>query len=253
MPLPQPVPLYDFALDQTNLEIFPPEIWQSPYVIFHGTAAYHSAAIESNGIMLKTPFDILAAKKLIEFLQREDVSRFDLPKSVLKRTTAHGLTGYIYRIEQRQLRLSFSHLSYICAQFASGLLKGGQSLLYIAEAQQIIDEAIQSNLLLREEIDHDITQLFADVTDIKNSEGVVYAIRVPSTLDGLEHNNGIIHCDIPIPREWLIGKVIIPDDFDPNLLQQLAVNQKNMLKLTRTRNSLDALIDKKNHPEDFEE
>lgn len=248
-----PLHLFDYTLDEQNFEIFPEQIWQNKYVIYHGTAAYHSPVIERDGIQLKTPFDIPAAKKLIELLKREDISPFDVPKSILRSTTAEGLAAYIYGIEHGELRLSFSHLSYICAQFASGSLKGGQSLHYIIEAQDIVTNAIQSNPAFQDEIDGDVTELFAEVATIRASEGVVYAIEVPHTLDGLELQNGVIHSYTPIPKDWLIGKVHIPNDFDLNLYPRSTVNQRNISKLTQNRFSLGVLIDKKNYPEDFEE
>jgi hypothetical protein len=243
---------YDYQFDQENLEIFPKEIWSDPYVIFHGTSEYHSSDIENNGIIKgKSPFDVDIARKLIELLELDDFKKYDFPKNIAQLTTARGLNGYLYSIENVNFRLSFSYLSYACVLYSSGGFKGGLSLHYINEARDIINHAVSNNAMLKSIIEDDIFYLFNKVDQILNSRGVVYAIKVPKTLDGLEMGTGAIHSTLSILKEYIIGKVIVPNNIELNQLDHSMISSKHTLKLNQSSSSIGVLIEKKNHPEDY--
>jgi hypothetical protein len=245
-----PITIYPYQFDAQTLEIFPQEIAANTFVVFHGTAEYHSENIENNGLQLgRCPYDIEAAKELCILLTNPLIVPYDLPNR-FGQTCHSSFNGYIFGIENNQLRLSFSHLSYGCVPFASGPLKGGQSLNHVNEAQRIINIAIANNPILAENITPTISNLFNQVQQIQNSNGVVYAIRFPNTLVGLEMGTGAVHSTIDITLEYIIGKVIIPENgVQPNIsIQQISA--KLHYKLFTPPNSLGILIEKINSPEE---
>ena len=134
--------------------------------------------------------------------------------------------------------------------FASGPLKGGQSLNHVNEAQRIINAAIADNPSLAESITPTISNLFNEVQQIQNSNGVVYAIRFPNTLVGLEMGTGVVHSTIDIPLEYIIGKVIIPEDGVQDNITIQNISTTHHKKLFTPPNGLGILIEKNNFPED---
>jgi hypothetical protein len=245
-----PITIYPYQFDAQTLEIFPQEIAANTFVVFHGTAEYHSENIENNGLQLgRCPYDIEAAKELCILLTNPLIVPYDLPNR-FGQTCHSSFNGYIFGIENNQLRLSFSHLSYGCVPFASGPLKGGQSLNHVNEAQRIINAAIADNPSLAGSITPTISYLFNQVQQIQNSNGLVYAIRFPNTLDGLEMGTGVIHSTIDIPFDYIIGKVIIPaNGVHANVtIPQISIKHQN--KLYTSPNGLGILIEKNNFPEE---
>jgi hypothetical protein len=248
-----PITTYPYQFNAQTLEIFPEEIASNPFVVYHGTAEYHSENIENNGFQLGScPYDIEAAKELCILLTNPAIVPYDLPNQY-GQTCYSSFNGYIFGIENNQLRLSFSHLSYGCVPFAKGPLKGGQSINHVNEAQRIINIAIANNPNLAESITPAILNLFNQVQQIQNSNGLVYAIRFPHTLDGLEMGTGVVHSNLAIPVEYIIGKVIIPPNgVQANVtMQQISTTHHN--KLFTPPNGLGILIEKNNFPEEDNE
>jgi len=114
------IELFDFNYDNEKSEIFPPSIYDDPYVVFHGTSTYHSQSIEENGFIKGfSPFNLEDGKELVKFLVLDQVKPFDKP-TFLGFNTSTFLSSYIAGIENGQFRLSCSYLSYFCGYFASG-------------------------------------------------------------------------------------------------------------------------------------
>ncbi|MDP2161974.1 MAG: hypothetical protein Q8K02_15950 [Flavobacterium sp.] len=245
-----PITTYPYQFNAETLEIFPQEIASNTFVLYHGTAEYHSENIENNGFHLGScPFDIEAARELCTLLNNPLIVPYDLPNQY-EQTCHSNFKGYIFGIENGQLRLSFSHLSYGCVPFASGPLKGGQSLNHVNEARRIINAAIVDNPILADNITPAIINLFNEVEQIQNSNGVVYAIRFPDTLVGLEVGIGVVHSNLAIPLEYIIGKVIIPEDGIPENITMQNISKTHQRKLFTAPNGLGILIEKNNFPED---
>lgn len=240
---------FPYQLDVDSLEIFPETISRDNYVLFHGTSEYHSNDIENNGFIRgKSPFDLNAAIELHTFLDRPDIKPFDIPNRY-GQTCYSGLGGYIFGIKNDQIRISFSHLSYGCVPFAFGNLKGGQSLNHINEARSIIENAIQVNPKIQAELGPTILNLFAKIQEIQNARGVVYAVKFPNSLDGLEMGTGVIHSNLAIPKGNIIGKMFIPTNINVSVITPQVISAKHQDKLYRYPDGLAILIDKKNNPE----
>lgn len=248
-----PVTIYPFEFNAQTLEIYPEEIVSDTFVVYHGTAEYHSNNIETNGFQLgRCPYDINAARELCNLLSNTSIVPYDLPNRY-GQTCYSSFNGYIFGIENNQLRLSFSHLSYGCVPFATGPLKGGQSLNHVNEARRIINTAIAENPSLGVLMTPTISNLFDQVQQIQNSNGIVYAIRFPRTLDGLEMGAGVIHCNLDIPSEYIIGKITIPEDgIQANVTMQ-NISSTHHRKLFTPPNGLGILIEKKNFQEEVDE
>lgn len=222
---------YPFNLDTNNLEVFPPKVWQDPFVVFHGTSSTHSLNIETNGFLKSySPYDLDAAKELVRILQLPQIEVFDT-KSIVGMTQAETLKDYINAIEKEYFRLSFSYLSSLCVLYATGLSKGGQTVGTIRRAKEILDNAIAAGKAASSQITKPISSLFHGVEEINNSEAVVYAVRLPQDLNGITIEGTGIHSTVNIPANSIIGKTVIPNDFDIKLIDIKVANSKRTSKL----------------------
>ncbi len=114
--------------------------------------------------------------------------------------------------------------------------------------RQIIEAAIYHKPSISNLISNNLSGLFNSVQQIQTAVGVVYAVRVPTSLDGLEMGTGVIHSTIPIPTTNIIGKVKIPLNIDINKYNQTLVSHKHKEKLFNIPNGLGILLRKKNNP-----
>ncbi len=227
------MPIFDFNFDKVNLEIFPNYIWQDPNVVFHGTSEYHSLEIERNGFIPATsPFDINDAKELIRVLQLPEIITFDQPKA-FGMTVSRTLNSYVFGIENRDFRLSFAYLSYLCVFFSTGQSKGGQTLGNIREAKSIIQQAIQANQAVEGLITEPINRLFELESNVANANGVVYALRLSPPYNGITEEYGNIHSTVPVTANNIIGKVILPNNINLNQFTIQTVKQRNQQKLLK--------------------
>lgn len=224
---------YPYQHDSENLEIVPKEIWTNPMIVFHGTTTYHSENIEKNGLIINTPpYNIDHVKILVGTLKSNDFSKFDTQKGFFKWTTAFGIEHYLDAIQKKEFRISFSPLSSACVAFTTSATKGGQAFRDIREAKQIIDSAINYDNSIASKIPNEINLLFNELEKVNKSHGVVYAIKLPDDLNGIECNmNNVIYSTVSIPKELIIGKVIIPDSPVELQIMQTKINDKIKTKL----------------------
>lgn len=225
------VEIFDYQLDTDNWEIFPKHIWTDPYVVFHGTSSFHSNSIEQGGwVKGHSPFDIADATELVRVLELPLIKPFDIA-TVCDLTTAKTLKSYIAANQFDQFRLSFSYLSSQCALFSTGKSKGGQTLGNVREAKKNIEAAMTANPSLQGVLTEPINRLYNLADEIERASGVVYAIKLPKELDGITEEYGVIHSNISIPKELIIGKVIISNDIDLNSLDRAILKERNKAKL----------------------
>src|SRR6202035_3735543 len=97
---------FDFEFNSVVLEVFPKQIWENPYHVFHGTSAFHSKQIESRGFIKGyCPFDETQARKLISILSMEFIQDCD---QVLTSSWARSKFELEYYLSNIRLwRLSF--------------------------------------------------------------------------------------------------------------------------------------------------
>jgi len=224
---------YQYQQDDENLEIVPKEVWTNPMVVFHGTTTYHSENIEKNGFIVnRPPYNIDHVEILVGILKSNDFSKFDHKKGFLNWTTAFGIEHYLDAIHKKEFRLSFSSLSSACVAFTTSIAKGGQAFRDIREAKQIFDFAINSDNSLENKIPNEVLLLFNELEKIEISQGVVYAIKLSDDLNGVECDiNNVIYSSVSIPKELIIGKVLIPDSPDVLQIAQTKINDKIKSKL----------------------
>ena len=225
--------IYNYNLDRINLEIFPPEIWENPNIIFHGTSEYHSQQVERNGFVPATsPFNMDDARELIRVLQLPEIIPFDRPQ-LFGMTVSRSLNSYIFGIENNDFRLSFAYLSYLCVYYSTGRLKGGQTFGNVRQAKVIIEEAIQTNPEVEEYITEPINRLFQLESDVADANGVVYAVKIEEPYNGIAMEYGNIHSTLAIPPNRIIGKVILSDDINLNEFTIDIAKQRNKQKLIK--------------------
>jgi hypothetical protein len=235
--------VYNFNLDAEHLEIFPTEVWQDPFVVYHGTTSIHSNNIEANGFIKGvSPFNLEQAKELISVLESAAVKPFDTP-SVIGMTQAQTLKDYINAIERGYFRLSFSYLSYQCVLFASGPSKGGQTFGTVRKAKEVIEQAISANAIDSSTITEPITELFRLSNIAADSGSLVYAVKLPNDLKNIKLEYNVIYSSDNIPANQIIGKVCIPDNFDLNTIDRKNINTKLMSKLYKPKN-IGAILNK---------
>ena len=225
---------FDYIFDEDNLEIFPKEIWENPYVVFHGTSEFHSSNIEKNGLIKATsPFDIKEAEELLRVLNLPQVSQFDQPKTFLNLTVRNTLASYVFGIQNNDFRLSFAYLSYLCVFFSTGKLIGGQTFGNIREAQIILKKAIAYYPEISSQLTEPIIRLFKLGDEIAKTNGVVYAIKLKPPFTGIMEEYGTIHSEFSIDKDSIIGKVILPSNIDTLGIDIALVKKRNQSKLIK--------------------
>jgi hypothetical protein len=229
--------VFPFSLDNINLEIVPHDIWSNPMIVFHGTSVYHSASIEEKGFIVNSPpYEIEKAKILVNTLMNNDFAIYDEKKGLFNWTTALGIKHYLDSIENEGFRLSFSPLSLVAAQYTLSETKGGQALRDIRVAKQIFETALQQDFSLQEKIPNEVKQLFDLVSEIDNSDSVVYVIQLTDDLKGIECDmNNVIYSKRTIPKELVIGKVIVPSSFVQNTIDKKLIDCRIKTKLHTNR------------------
>ncbi len=224
---------FEYQLDTENWEIFPKDIWSDPYLIFHGTSSFHSETIEQNGwVKGHSPYDIADAAELINVLELPLIKPFD-KATIFDLTTAKTLKSYVAANRYDQFRLSFAYLSSLCVLFSTGKSKGGQTLGNVRDAKEIIENATIANPSLQCVLTDPLERLFSLADQIDKASGVVYAIKLPKELEGITEEYGVIYSTISIPKELIVGKVIIPDDIDMSVLDRKFLSKKNKAKLLK--------------------
>jgi hypothetical protein len=222
-----------YQLDNINLEIVPQDIWSNPLNVFHGTTTYHSERIENKGFIVNSaPYNIEDVKILVQTLKSPDFEKYDLKKGYFNWTTAFGIEHYLDALEKKEFRLSFTPVSLASAQYTFAETKGGQALRDIREAKKILDFALIQNQSLEDKIPEEVIHLFDVIQEIDNSIGVVYVVRLPDDLNGIECDmNNVIYSNLSIPRERIIGKILIPNQLTELELDKNLINNKIKSKL----------------------
>lgn len=225
-----PIEEHPFHLYEQSLEIFPERISNDQYVVYHGTSILNSARIEADGFQIGiAPFDIMAAIELVNLLRRPEFVLYDRP-CVLGNTTASGLEHYLSYIQGDEAKISFSNLSFAATSFASGELKGGQAQHYIGEARLILHEAVFKNTALINLIPDSVQQILNNYEDVQNNIGVVYAIKIPQTLENFTLQNSVVFATATVPVDLIIAKVFVHGRSD---IQMKIVNSKLKSKLEK--------------------
>lgn len=224
---------YTYNLDIDNLEVFPNEIYKDPFVVFHGTSTYHSENIERNGfIKAQSPFNLDEARELIRILRLPEIMMYDTPLFG-GMTLAESLQHYINAIDGNNLRLSFSCLSYQCVLFSNGESKGGQAVGTIRRAEQIIFKAILEELVTNAVITEQVSRLFNLTKNIENAQGIIYAIKLSDSLDGITLENRVVYSSQNISVDSIIGKVLLPNEIQ--IIDKATINKKLLDKLYNAR------------------
>ena len=185
--------------------------------------------IESKGLIKgNPPYDAKLGYRLVELLRTTDFSEFDVKEGRTK-TTADSIESYLNRLKSGDLRLSFSSLSGACLRYTTKDYLGGQSFGHIKGAKKIIDDAVLHKVGLNNQLPPELESLWQRLDSIENSKGVVYAIKLDD-FSKVSHNLGVIYADKNIPAQNIIGKVIIPSDFDFYNLNPTLMRQKTLQK-----------------------
>lgn len=228
---------FSFSIDNLNLEIVPQEIWSNPMIVYHGTSVYHSNRIEESGFIVNlVPYEIDKVKILVETLKSNDFSKYDEKKGFFNWTTAFGIEHYLDAIKKGEFRLSFTPSSLVAAQYTFSETKGGQALRDIRVAKQIFETAVKRDNSLQEKIPIEVIQLFELVSEIDNSNSVVYAVQLTDDLQGIECDmNNVIYSNISIPKELIVGKVLVPNSFGQNVFDKKLIDNRIKAKLHTNR------------------
>ncbi len=125
-------------------------------------------------------------------------------------------------------------------------LRGGQALKDIRIAKQIFETAISNNNNLKDKIPNELNTLFDLVTEIDISDSIVYAVKIPDDLKGIECDiNNVIYSNISMPKELILGKVLVPSSFGQNTFKKILID-KMIKKKLHTNDGLAIRIWKKN-------
>jgi len=75
-----------------------------------------------------------------------------------------------------------------------------------------------------------VNRLFDIVKKIDKSHGVVYAIKLPTSLEHVKEEYGMLHLEKSILRESIIGKVILPKDISIDEQEVKRLKEKSIIK-----------------------
>jgi hypothetical protein len=229
-----PMQEYPFHLYEPLFEIFPANISNDPFVVYHGTSILNSERIENNGFLAGiAPFEIAQAIDLINLLRSPSFSPYDAPMGMLNQTIAKGLEDYIQYVQSRSARISFTSLSFAATTFASGELKGGQALQYVGKARSILQRAVFDDIKLRPLIPDSVLGLLNYYDCIQNNLGVVYAINIPTDLSNYQLENYVLYSSGTILPNSIIAKVIVREV--PNISLKMII-EKLKAKLQKSTN-----------------
>jgi len=220
---------FDYEFDSKSFEIFPRKIWEHADVVFHGTSAFYSEDIEKKGFIRSfIPFRLEDAKELVYTLKLPAIKEFDIFNSDV--TVSSTLNNYIEDL--KYFRLSFAYLSSSCIPFSIGRKKGGQILGKIRCAKDIISKAISYHPEIKDKISPNIKNLFNLEQNVANANGVVYAVKL-SDYKEISDEYEIIYSGRNIPPTSIIGKVILPNNFNYFGCDATAIKKKNKEKILK--------------------
>jgi hypothetical protein len=232
---------FPYNFDPEELEIFPSEIYSDPFVVYHGTSAYHSPEIESKGLIPgRAPYNLQSARLLVNLLRNPIIAPLDTEK----------LADIIEHYIDNPLRISFGYVSTACETFASGPAKGGQSLVKVRQAETTLQQAKTTGLSI--ELPVDVQELFNTAANIARHPGVIYAVKLPPNLIGITEEFGVIYSSLALFPGALVGKIILPEPSPHQPIPPGRIKQKTFEKLAK-RGFLGHIFNQRDAELDLEE
>ena len=213
---------YDWNPDNVTLEIFPPIINNDNGLIYHGTSALYSDALEENGFLTNhCPFPIPDLTELVAILadlnQPSDFDRGD-PLQI-NFNEAGSIDHFLFHLGHHPI--SFTNNGFAALKYATGDSKGGQIVGKIYKAILKVREGI-NELPLENENRGELTGRLLGIQhienmceDIQNSPGVVYVINPPIYFyDNLRVDHKVIFSDQEIIPEMIVAKTVVELDYE---------------------------------------
>ena len=228
------IPLFEWEFEEKTLNIFPPEIARNPYMVYHGTSLVHSTNIETSGF--KIDYQPVEKDRVFALVKSLDsFGHISDYKSGEMFTTLNDI-GLVeqYLLEVRSI--SFSPVSYVAATYAANF-KGGLLLSKLSFLSNLLIEEIQAGQLENKLSSELLNARFikARCEEIRNTEGVIYAIEVDDNLKSLLYSNiGVIYSRADIPLLAIKGKMIIPIGFQPPQIPNRVIQELLFFKASRS-------------------
>jgi hypothetical protein len=204
---------YTIEYNEEAFQVFPPEMYGNPYLVYHGTSKLFSNRIETKGFIRgHLPFDQNGINTLLQLLSVPLIAALD---------TDNGVYGTVQSVISRYLEyahskpISFAPVSASSLRFAIGDVKGGQILKFIIQGFDIVFKA-QAMRILDKDLEDKFNSILAEYyfcKEILNEQGVIYAVNVRD-LSGIRFDHFVIFSDNNVPPERIIGKMVISKDFD---------------------------------------
>jgi hypothetical protein len=221
---------FNFKYDTDSYEIFPKELYSNPLIVYHGTVEYYSEKIEKDGLIANfTPYNINTVKTLLKILPDINFSKYE--NKDRNCSIAKTIVDYLDIHKKNTRKLSFYCLSATCIKFTQNEYKGGQAFREIRMTKVIIDEVIKNDSNLSKCVINEVKELFDEVEKIDKSNGIVYAIKLPANLQGIELDNYIIRSSLSIPADSIIAKVVIPENYNTQFMNHEILLKRNESKL----------------------
>jgi hypothetical protein len=243
----------DFIFSPNTYEIINHELINNYRIVFHGTTTMHSEFIENNGFVRGyCPFNIDSARNLIRVLEQTGINADFYPNSI--RLTHKGRINQ-YLINLNSVRTSFTPLSSATVPFSLGDSRGGQIFQGIRSAIAYLNE-LNDLETTSADLKSCITDFMvaeqnfiAQANNFLTDQGVVYGVELTNELINnidIDYNN-VVYSKANIPALNIIAKIIIPEDFNPELINPLQVKEHIYRKLYGT-GGLKILVERLNNP-----
>ncbi|WP_196858124.1 hypothetical protein [Pedobacter sp. CAN_A7] len=223
-----PIPVFQVPAVIGSFDLFPLEISSRTDVVYHGTSLAYSEGIETNGFSVgHLPVDRAKVELLVESLGiLGEISNHNANCFLQASLNAPGrLDHYLQKITTN----SFSPLSYTAARYASLPLVGGQIIQFIAETALEVKNKLEAMGNASDDAHiENCSSIILECEGYRQAPGVVYAVSITPELAACFKSNllFVLLSQVDIPREHIVGKMIIPSDF---VLP--AVSEKEKVKL----------------------
>ena len=227
----------------TRIKIFTENFENDETVFYHGSSSIYSNQIEQFGLFPNH-----------KILTQHFYSIFNFAYKVYCFTASKdndfGTFNKVFKAASEYfnsfMRISFSAVSYSAAYYSTGEMAGGQGLRHLVNLKNEL-EKIDFTLLKNCSINISETQLHyykninADIYNIRNSDGVVYAIKFEQSdiihLSYEEHScHSVLFSVNHIQPAKIVAKIVIP--FGINLDRALIdISNEKTLELSQPTNT----------------
>lgn len=208
--------IHQLPIELTSIKIFPDKFENDNSIFFHGTSEIYSYQIENFGLFPNH-----------KPLTQHFYSLFNIADKVYTFTQGNNNDFQNFNIAFRDAfdyfkdftRISFSAVSLSAAYYSTGAMSGGQGLRHLinikTELSRINFSLLTNSIINISEVEkHFYETVDQEISNIKNSNGVVYAFKFDNhDLKQLSYDKHVYHSVLlsinHVPPSKIVAKITI--------------------------------------------